>query len=129
MSTVISAMIPPCLTLVTVPASWLRVLSFMCLPSGLGAALVRLLRLRPDAREEAVGEHLRLPSLAHDLRDELLRVRLVGAVRDDADAVLHLGLCPGGHLDHFHLAGHGLGIGRVDEAGVGLTECDLGENL
>src|SRR5262252_7760187 len=41
---------------------------------GTGRRLRRLLRLRLDARQEAVREHLRLPGLAQHLRDELLRV-------------------------------------------------------
>src|SRR5262245_33860354 len=53
-----------------------------------------------DARQEPERDHLCLPRLAHHPVDEGLRVRLVRARGDDADAVLHLRLRPRRHLDH-----------------------------
>ena len=53
---------------------------------------------------------------------------LLRARGDDRHRVGDLRLRPGRDLDHGHLAGHGLRVGRVDEAGVGLAERDLREH-
>ena len=93
------------------------------------APSARTTRLRLDARQEAGRDQLLLRRLARAALDERLRVGLVPARRDDADAVPHLRLRPRRHLDRPHLSRNRRRVGRIDEARVGLAERDLREHL